>query len=147
MKSLLKSIAVAGVLFGAGLSLTACGANQPGGKAAAFTVTDLTNAIAIDKANGANGAEKLACDQFLLTQITTIQAAAANAPPVTGLFSAGSVLDGAAGSVLTSFSPAQQTAFEVACGPLALHISGTITGFKALLAGAPGVAAAVGIKP
>lgn len=129
------------------LLLSACGASQPGGKAVAFTVADLTNAIAIDKANGAGGAEKLACDTFLLGQIQTIQAATAAAPPVTGLFSAGSVVDGAASSILTSFSPAQQTAFEVACGPYAMHVVGTITGFKAMLSAGPGVAAAIGIKP
>jgi hypothetical protein len=126
------------------VALSGCGMNTPAGKVATFTATDLTNAIAIDRAQG--NIEKLPCDQFLLSQVNTIQSAAAATIPVTGIFSATSAVDSAGTNILTAMGPAGQQAFEMACGPFILHLTGTVTGFKALLAAAPGVAQAVGIK-
>lgn len=123
------------------LALTGCGEVA---KVNTVTATDLTNAIGIDKAT--NNTEKLACDTWIQSQLTTIQTAAANTPKVTGIFSATSAVDGATTSILTAVGPSGQQAFEVACGPWVLHLAGTVTGFKAAAAAAPGVVSALGIK-
>ena len=109
-----------------------------------FTATDLANAVAIDKAT--NNTEKLQCDVWVQSQLMTLQAATANTPMVTGIFSASSAADGVVTSALTAVGPTQQTAFEEACAPYVLHVAGTITGLKTLASAAPGVLAAIGVK-
>lgn len=134
------------ILFASALALLAgCAASSPAGQVATFTATDLTNAIAIDRANG--NVEKLPCDQWVLSQLTLIQAQAAAATPITGIFSAGSAADSATTNILVALGPAGQQAFEVACGPWILHLTGTLTGFKALAASAPAIVSALGVVP
>jgi hypothetical protein len=106
-------------------------------KVVTFTDTDLVNAIKIDSANLPASQEKLQCDQWIQSNLLTIQNAVANAPQVTGIFSATSVADVAATQVLAALSPSQQTQFELACGPEVVHVLGLVSGFKTLQLVAP----------
>jgi hypothetical protein len=136
----MKRILLSGVI-----ALAGCAASSPAGQVVTFTIADLTNAIAIDKAN--NNLEKLPCDQWVLTNVQLIQAQAAAATPVIGVFSAGSAVDSASTNILTALGPAGQQQFEMACGPWILHLTGTLTGFKLLSQSAPAIVATLGIKP
>jgi hypothetical protein len=124
----------------AGLTLAGCGDVQ---KAVTFTQTDLTNAIAIDTAGMPATQEKLLCDQWVQKNLTTIQGAVANAPQVTGVFSATSEADAAASQVLTALGPTGQQAFEIGCGPEVVHVVGLVSGFKALQLIAPAAVTAI----
>ncbi len=139
-KILLASIAV--------LGLAAC-SSQPSALYT-FTQADLSNAITIDKAAAANtnpaisgpAQVKLACDQWVQSNLTTLQNQT-QAAPVTGIFSATSAADQVANNVLTELGPAGQAQFELGCGPEVLHVEGLVTGFKSLQLIAPAAVTAI----
>lgn len=132
----------------AALALAGCAQTQ---SLVTFTQNDLTNAIAIDTAAAANtnpaisgpAKVKLACDQWVQSNLATLQTEVGSTPQVTGIFSATSVADVAANNVLNDLGPTGQAGFELGCGPEVTHVIGLVTGFKALGLVAPGVVAAV----
>jgi hypothetical protein len=109
------------------LALGACGTNTTVTKLNAVTNADLTNAIVIDKANLPAEAEKLSCDVWFQAALLALQTEA-NGVNVNGVFSALSTADVASQQVVAAMSPTQLQAFEIACGPLVLHVEGTVTG-------------------
>ena len=116
-----------GLLLGALLALAGCGSNTTVTKLNAVTNADLANAIVIDKANLPAEAEKLSCDVWFQSTLMALQTEA-NGAKVNGVFSALSTADVASQQVVAAMSPAQLQAFEIACGPLVLHVEGTVTG-------------------
>lgn len=130
------------------LALAGCGTTDS--KLYTFTVTDLNNAITIDKAAAANPTPaisgpakvKLQCDQWVLTNLTLLQNQT-TAAPVTGFFSATSAADTVANNVLSQLGPAGQADFELGCGPEVVHLVGLVTGFKSLQLVAPSAVTAI----
>ncbi len=131
------------------LAMSGCGANA-GNNVYTFTQNDLANAIKIDQQaaaspdpNIANPAKvKLACDQWVSSNLTILQSQT-NAAPVTGVFSATSAADVAANNIMESLGPAGQASFELGCGPEVTHVVGLVTGFKALQIVAPTAVTAI----
>lgn len=87
---------------------------------AKFTQADLTNAIVIAKNAGPQGMEIASCFTFLQTQLTALQDTPR--PGIVGAATAFTVTDLALGDALAAGSGSAQTAFEMACGPLAIHV-------------------------
>lgn len=108
--------------------------------AVTFTTTDLMNADAIDQTQIATMNPNLAgpaqvdlqCNQWFLANAALIQGQLANAPPVTGFFSFQSAALAFANNFMNSLSPAQQAAFELACGPKIAFIESLPVAFASL---------------
>lgn len=121
----LRNLVLVGMLAS---GIAGCAALQ---SASTFTATDLNNAIAIDTTGASNpnptisgpAMEKLACDQWILSQLTLINSQLGSAP-VTGFFSGTSAATQAADNIVNALSPAGRAAFETACGPYDLHVAG-----------------------
>jgi hypothetical protein len=124
------------------LALAGCG-SPTATKLNTVTNADLANAIVIDKANLPAEAEKLSCDTWFQTELLALQNQFKGVK-VNGVFSALSVGDVASQQVVNGMSPAELQAFEIACGPLVLHVEGTVTGLQTAVKLLP--AALAGLK-
>lgn len=89
----------------------------------AFTQADLTNAITMAQAAGPQGVEIVSCFTFLQSQLSALQTQ--TTAPTGGTVGAASAFvfaDLALGNVANATSSGSQAAFEIACGPLAIHM-------------------------
>jgi hypothetical protein len=111
---------------------------------AQFTVGDLQNAIALATAAGTApgqpGYTIVPCFTFLEGQVNALNSSgAAPAPGTAGLATAFTVADIAAYNVNNALSPAQQAAFDMACGPLVLQVQNQGMAFGAQIAALGGL--------
>lgn len=133
----IRTLLRAGVAMVFAGSLAACATAQ---NVATFTNTDLTNGITIatNEAMNSNplisipGMEQVQCYTWIQGNLAGITMQLQNNPAPTGLFSGVATADTVANNIVANLSVAQKDAFEVACGPWALHLEGLAASFTAI---------------
>jgi hypothetical protein len=85
-----------------------------------FTKADLESAIATAQSAGPAGAEIVPCFQFLLSIVQNLPSPPSGAAPgLASIFVQGDLL---LNNITVANASGTQSEFEVACGPLALHL-------------------------
>jgi hypothetical protein len=117
-------------ILGIGFLVCSCQSGSFGAPAAPqaqtlqnFTKADLESAIATAQSAGPAGAEIVPCFQFLLSIVQNLPSppsgAAPAAPGLASIFVQGDLL---LNNITVANASGTQSEFEVACGPLALHL-------------------------